>query len=366
MVLTFLENGSLVLMHWKMIIAVVSLIVSASVVALTLFIARRKNWYDNIDERKIHQGNIPRLGGIGFAIAFLAVSIFMFIYFNFLPVNVFYIIVFAAMYIILQFGVIDDFKQLRPKVKFLVQCAAALAVVLSGFYYHRLFLVDFFGLKGLSWLGFPITFIFIVGITNAINIIDGVDGLAGGVSALIAVTYGIIYSTFFHDEAAVLLCIALAASIGGFLIFNLPIPKAKIFMGDGGSQFLGFTLAVLPIIHRGNTKLELPLPYVIALLIIPVFDTIAAIWRRVRDGRRIDSPDRLHIHHKLMNLGLKSRGIIGVLYSLQIVIGALVFFAIKTPGKISLLILLLAYLIGLSFFTAIHFMNKKALAKQEA
>jgi UDP-GlcNAc:undecaprenyl-phosphate GlcNAc-1-phosphate transferase len=348
-----------------MIIAVVSFIISACVVALTLILARRKKWYDQIDERKIHQGNIPRLGGIGFAIAFLAVSIFLFIYFDWLPNNFYFIFVFVAMYLILQCGVIDDFKALNPRIKMLLQCVAALAVVLSGFYYRRLFLVDFFGINGFSWFSIPISFISIVGITNAINFIDGVDGLAGGVCTLIAVTYGIIYSSHYNDELVLVLCICLAASIGGFLLFNLPLPKAKIFMGDGGSQFLGFVLAVLPIMHRGTSKLELPIPYVAALLIIPIFDTIAAIWRRLRDGRRIDSPDKLHIHHKLMNLGLNARGIIGVLYSLQIVLGVLVFFAVKTPGKKSLFFLLFAYLIGVGFFSAIHFLNKAALEKKE-
>jgi UDP-GlcNAc:undecaprenyl-phosphate GlcNAc-1-phosphate transferase len=348
-----------------LIVAVVSFVISVCAVTFTLFLARRKSWYDVIDERKIHTGNIPRLGGIGFTVAFLIVSLFLCFYFDSLPLNFFSVIVFLSMYIIFQFGIIDDFKPLKPRTKLLVQCVAALSIVISGFVYRRLFLVDFFGITGLAWLRYPITFIFIVGITNAINFIDGVDGLAGGICTLIAITYGAIYSSYFNDEFALLLCICLAASIGGFLVFNLPIPKAKIFMGDGGSQFLGFVLAVLPIMHRGNIELELPIPYVIALLIIPVFDTIAAIWRRVRDGRRIDSPDRLHIHHKLMNLGLNSRGIIGVLYALQMVIGALVFLAIKIPGKKSLFILLLAYVIGLAFFTTIHFLNKSVLEKKE-
>lgn len=350
-------------MSWKFFIAAVSFVISTGAVAFTLYIAHRKNWYDKIDERKIHTGNIPRLGGIGFAFAFLAVSIFLFIRFDSVSLDLYSLIVFLAMYFVLQFGVIDDFKPLRPRVKLLVQCVAALGIVLAGYYYRRLFLVNFFGITGLSWLRYPITFIFVVGITNAINFIDGVDGLAGGICTLIAITYSIIYTFYFNNEVAALLCICLAASIGGFLVFNLPIPKAKIFMGDGGSQFLGFVLAVLPIIHRGDDKLELPIPYVTALLIIPIFDTIAAIWRRVRDGRRIDSPDKLHIHHKLMNLGLHAPGIIGVLYTLQIVLGGLVIWAVKTPGKKSLIILLMAYLIGLGFFTAIHYLNKAALKR---
>ncbi|MDR2900615.1 MAG: undecaprenyl/decaprenyl-phosphate alpha-N-acetylglucosaminyl 1-phosphate transferase [Treponema sp.] len=354
------------MINWKLLVTVVSFIISTGAVALILFIARRENWYDKIDDRKVHTGNIPRLGGIGFAFAFLAVSIFLFISFNLFSTNLYSVVVLLAMFIILQFGIIDDFKSLKPRVKFLIQCIAALGILLSGLSYQKLFLVDFFGITSISWIGYPITFIFIVGLTNAVNIIDGVDGLAGGVSALIAITYGIIFSSHFNDEFAVLLCICLAASIGGFLVFNLPIPKAKIFMGDGGSQFLGFVLAVLPIMHRGRADQEIPLFYVVALLIIPIFDTIAAIWRRLRDGRRIDSPDKLHIHHKLMNLGLSSRGIIGVLYTLQIVLGVLVFLSTRIPGKISLLFLLLAYIIGTGFFTAIHYMNISVLKKQES
>jgi UDP-GlcNAc:undecaprenyl-phosphate GlcNAc-1-phosphate transferase len=353
------------LVNWKLIIAVVSFAISTGVVALTLVIARRKNWYDQIDERKVHTGNIPRLGGIGFVLSYLASAFFLFIRFDLISLNLYSIIIFIATYVIFQFGIIDDFKPLKPRIKLLVQCLAALSIVIFGYHYRRLFLVDILGIVEVPIIGYIITFVFIVGITNAINLIDGVDGLAGGICTLIAITYGLIYSSYYNDLFTVLLCIALAASIGGFLVFNLPLPKAKIFMGDGGSQFLGFVLAVIPIMHRESSNLELPLPYVIALLIIPIFDTIAAIWRRVRDGRRIDSPDKLHIHHKLMNIGLNARGIIGVLYTLQIVLGVLVFLAVKIPGKISLLILLLAYLIGLGFFTAIHFLNISALKKME-
>ena len=353
-------------MKWTIITAIASFVLSAVAVAMILYIARKKSWYDKIDERKIHTGNIPRLGGIGFALSFFAVYLFLLIYVKPIPFDFRYIVVFIAMFFILQFGVLDDFKPLQPKIKLLFQCIVAISVVISGFVYRRFLLVDFFGITGLSWFRYPLTFIFIVGITNAMNFIDGVDGLAGGICAIIAITYSVILGLFFDNTIAVLLSISLASVIAGFLIFNLPIPKAKIFMGDGGSQFLGFVLAVLPIINRGNAQLELPLTYAIALLIIPIFDTIAAIWRRVRDGRRIDSPDKLHIHHKLMNLGLNARGIIGVLYTLQIVIGVLVFFSVKIPGKKSLFFLLSAYLIGLGFFTVIHYMNKSVMKNNAA
>jgi UDP-GlcNAc:undecaprenyl-phosphate GlcNAc-1-phosphate transferase len=130
-------------------------------------------------------------------------------------------------------------------------------------------------------------------------------------------------------------------------------------MGDGGSQFLGFMLAVLPLLDKGNAGSNLPLPYAAALLMIPILDTIAAVWRRVRDHRRIDSPDRAHIHHKLINLGLKAGGVDAILYTLQIALGALVFISIRTPGVLSLVLLGAAYVIGIGFFTTVHFLNQR-------
>jgi UDP-GlcNAc:undecaprenyl-phosphate GlcNAc-1-phosphate transferase len=134
-------------------------------------------------------------------------------------------------------------------------------------------------------------------------------------------------------------------------------------MGDGGSQFLGFILALLPLISGRNTPSALPLFYAAALLLIPIFDTAAAVWRRLRDGRRIDSPDKSHIHHKLMNMGFSYRGIDGLLYGLQIVISVLVFLSIRLQGIPSLLILAGAYLIGVLFFIVIHYANRRAVRR---
>jgi UDP-GlcNAc:undecaprenyl-phosphate GlcNAc-1-phosphate transferase len=157
-----------------------------------------------------------------------------------------------------------------------------------------------------------------------------------------------------------LLCICLAASLMGFLVFNAPCPKAKIFMGDGGALFLGYVLALLPlIVHRDGSQ-PIPLFYAVALALIPVYDTIAAIWRRIRDHRPIDSPDRAHIHYKLMNLGLSARGVDGALYSLQVVMGLLVIFAVKerADSVLSLSLLATAYIVPLIFFSVVHFMNR--------
>ncbi|MDR3341328.1 MAG: undecaprenyl/decaprenyl-phosphate alpha-N-acetylglucosaminyl 1-phosphate transferase [Treponema sp.] len=341
-------------------IIIFTFVLSLMAVALMIRLSHKKSWYDKINERKIHTGNVPRLGGVGFVSVFIIMAFFITFKFptghlgiRFLPALCAFILIFIA-------GVYDDFRALAPRHKLFIQIIAALCVVIPDYTFHRLFFFDIGFFSELNWIRYPLSFLWLVGLTNAINLIDGVDGLAGGISALIALIYAGILVILGDTGSTALLGLCLAAALGGFLIFNAPFPKAKIFMGDGGSQFLGFILALLPLIDKGERGYTaLPLPYAAALLIIPIFDTIAAMWRRIRDGRRIDSPDRSHIHHKLMNLGLNARGVDGVLYGLQILLGGVVFLSLTVKGIRSLRLLCVAYLIGIVFFTAIHFMNQK-------
>jgi UDP-GlcNAc:undecaprenyl-phosphate GlcNAc-1-phosphate transferase len=325
-----------------------------------LRLSHKKSWYDRIDERKIHTGTVPRLGGVGFSLAFIITALALAVnstesYFGlrFIPVLI-------GMFCMVVCGVLDDFHALAPRQKLIVQIFAGILVIIPDYTFHHLFIFkDNFG--GFVWLRFPLSFLWIVGLTNAVNFIDGVDGLAGGVSALITLSYAVIFASLADTGLVTLLCLCLAAAIGGFLFFNLPFPMAKIFMGDGGAYFLGFTLAVLPIL----TRLDFPILYSAALVIIPVLDMVSAIWRRIRDGRRIDSPDKLHIHHKLINLGLNAWSIDGLLYGLQIVVSLLVYFAIKSRGNpvLSLILLGLAYLIAACFFIIIHYLNRSKLLR---
>jgi UDP-GlcNAc:undecaprenyl-phosphate GlcNAc-1-phosphate transferase len=132
-------------------------------------------------------------------------------------------------------------------------------------------------------------------------------------------------------------------------------------MGDGGAYFLGFTLALLPLLGTGDGTVSLPVSYAAAVLMIPILDTTAAVWRRLRDGRRIGSPDRAHTHHKLMNLGLSSRCIDATLFILQLCLSVLVYIAVKIPGYLSLVMLFLAYAVGIGFFMTLHFVNRRKL-----
>ncbi|MDR3335271.1 MAG: undecaprenyl/decaprenyl-phosphate alpha-N-acetylglucosaminyl 1-phosphate transferase [Treponema sp.] len=336
-------------------------------VALMLRLSHKKAWYDRINERKIHTGNIPRLGGAGFVPVFIIIAFIITFKFPEVHLGIRFLPVLLSFILILIAGVYDDFRALAPRHKLLIQIIAALCVVIPDYTFHRLFFFDIGFLSELNWMRYPLSFVWIVGLTNAINLLDGVDGLAGGISALIALSYAGILVILGNTGSAALLGICLTVAIGGFLVFNLPLPKAKIFMGDGGSQFLGFILALLPLIDKGgNGYSALPLPYAAALLIIPIFDTIAAIWRRIRDGRRIDSPDRFHVHHKLLNLGLSARGVDGVLYGLQLILGGLVFLSVTVQGVHSLVLLSTAYLVGIGFFSILHFMNRRVKTYADA
>jgi UDP-GlcNAc:undecaprenyl-phosphate GlcNAc-1-phosphate transferase len=344
-----------------LIVFCATVVFSTVLVALILRLSHHKNWYDQTDDRKIHSGDVPRLGGIGFATIFL-ISAAIIVYLSreidsvirFLPCL-------AGVVIIVVSGVWDDFRPMRPHNKMLIQTLAALCVIISGYSFRRLVYFDGGILEMLPWLGYPITLLWIVGLTNAMNLIDGVDGLAGGVSALIALTFGCIFFQYAETPAAMMLCICMVGSVAGFLVFNAPIPRAKIFMGDGGSQFLGFTLALLPLLEEHDTVASLPVPYAAALLAIPIFDTTAAVWRRVRDHKRIDFPDRAHIHHKLMNLGFSTQGTVAILLGLQLLLCVLVFVSLQVQGWLSLAILGIAFLSALAFFSAIHFINRKAM-----
>ncbi|MDR2103637.1 MAG: undecaprenyl/decaprenyl-phosphate alpha-N-acetylglucosaminyl 1-phosphate transferase [Treponema sp.] len=313
-----------------------------------------------MDERKIHTGDIPRLGGLGFAPAFIIIAFFIsfstrpYLGLSFLPPLM-------SMILILVSGVLDDFRPVAPKYRLIIQIMAGLCVIIPGYTFSRLFFINIGGLSELTWIRYPLSLLWIVGLINAMNFIDGVDGLAGGIAVLIAITYACIFAHYSGNHSAALLCICLAAVIGGFLIFNAPVPKARIFMGDGGAYFLGAGLAILPLINKGSTRPALPLAYAAALLIIPLFDIISAIWRRIRDKRRIDSPDMSHIHHKLKNVGLNDREDDGVLYGLQIILCVLVFFSVKVQGFRSLVLLGSAYFTGIGFFAVIHFLNRRSL-----
>jgi len=341
---------------------------SGVIVAMLIRLAHGKSWYDRTSERRVHSGNVPRLGGLGFAPVFMvAAAVIMVLRENGDPLRLAPVL--AGICVIVFFGVWDDFRPLRPWVKMLAQIGAALCVVVPGYVFGSFALPGGDFLSRVPWLAHAVTLLWLVGMTNAVNLLDGVDALAGGVSFMAALTFAYVFFGLSGPglSQVAVLCVVLAGSVAGFLVFNAPVPKARIFMGDGGSQFLGFVLALLPLIKERYSDAALPVLYAAAVLAIPIFDTSAAVWRRIRDGKPLGSPDRSHVHHKLMNLGLDARKTGAALFGLQAVVSALVIASLKLAERRpdewrQLAVLALAYVAALAFFTALHFMNRRRTA----
>lgn len=347
------------MLNINLIAIFLSFFVSVITVPLMIKISNKYNLFDSTGGRKIHTGNISRLGGIGILLGFVVSMFFLAItkYFEPIKQNIWFLL--PAFAIIISMGVIDDLKTLNAKVKLFLQIIATIFVLIGGFKFKYLQFGNY--CISLGVFSYPLTFLWIIGVTNAINLIDGLDGLSGSIGLISAFT--ISFFAFYRGETeSALLSICLCAAILGFLIYNLPIPKAKIFMGDGGSQFLGFVLAILPLFYKGKSA-YISLPCTAALLLIPIFDTIAAIWRRIREHRNIGSPDKFHIHHKLLLLGFSKRVSLLIVIILQCLISMLLIISVKLDTSASILLVASVYLMGTLFFSIIHIAKTQALKK---
>lgn len=335
--------------------SLVPFLVSCFSVLCMIFFAHRYRLYDYVDERKVHTGFMPRLGGVGIFLGFIAAFFLTqhFVLYNIkLAVNINILAISGS--IIFVMGVSDDLRSWRARYKFLIQCLATGIVVLAGFRFSRISYMPLNLYWSLGWVSYPLTFFWILGVTNAVNLIDGIDGQAGSISFFVLVDYAIIFF-YLQNYPAMLFCLAIINSIAGFLVFNMPFPKAHIIMGDGGSQFLGFMLAVIPLIRLENMQESIALPYSFVLLLIPITDTFATIWRRLREKKPLGQPDKFHLHHKLMLIGFSSRAALWVVITVQLIINILVAAAIAVSGEIGLLLLIAVVLVVMMFFVIIHY-----------
>ena len=321
-----------------------------------ILICHRREWYDAKDHRKIHDGNIPRLGGIGIFLGWVGGAILIPALFNYTtgghhPTNAYRlaILVFCATAIHVT-GLWDDFSNLRPRNKIIVQLLAAVVTALGGIRFHTLAIPFTEATLQFTFFSFLITVIWIVGVSNAVNLIDGLDGLSSMVSFVAAATLGIL-SVNFGKPMTALLCFALAGSILGFFLFNKP--PAKIFMGDSGSLFLGYTLATLPLLEKAETE-PLTLGLSVTILLIPVTDTLFAISRRIRRKRPIFSPDREHIHHLLIDLGLSNWAILAIIGGYGIILGAIPLVLIRSHARFFSITMILLWTATFYFIHYIH------------
>jgi UDP-GlcNAc:undecaprenyl-phosphate GlcNAc-1-phosphate transferase len=197
--------------------------------------------------------------------------------------------------------------------------------------------------------------LWIVGIANAVNLLDGMDGLAGGISLIGVAVWAILFFKSGQSLPAQAACAA-AGAILGFLFFNFP--PASIFMGDSGSLFLGYLLAVLPLLGYSQNQMESGLVPAITVCLIPILDTFAAILRRWRRGVSFLTPDKYHVHHKLLNLGFSTRQILAIIYTLCIVLGACVLAGIYVSPFLSFVLMMAGWAVCGSIFVVLHFLKK--------
>lgn len=267
------------------------------------------------DARRMHDHPIPRLGGLAIFFGFI-LSVLVF-----LPLTPELRGMLLGAVVIVILGIVDDIFALPALPKFFVQIGAALIAVLHGNCIRFLSNPNIFSSEPfweLGWLAVPITVFWIVGITNAVNFIDGLDGLACGVSTISSMTMLVIALIVAEPDVAVLMG-ALSGACIGFLPYNLN--PAKIFMGDTGSTFLGFVLAVVSI--QGLFKFYAIISFAVPFLMLglPIFDTCFAILRRVSRGQSPMKPDRGHIHHRLIDMGFSQKQAVGVLYVISAILG---------------------------------------------
>lgn len=320
------------------IAASAAMIINAAVIPFLIKLAQKHGWYDSEDSRKIHRGKIPRIGGIGIALSFFtAVLVVFFARGAVLEVLKNYWALFLGAAVINVIGLLDDFTDLRPLYKLFAQIAVAVFTIASG-HYFKSFYIPFAGTTiTIPVIGQIVTFFWIVGITNAINLIDGMDGLSSGTAGIAAFFIGLSAFAAGNVNQTILVFI-LFGSLSGFFLFNFP--PARLFMGDSGSLFTGFLLSALPFYSIRDSLGPYTLILSISFLFVPITDTIAAIIRRRIKGVPFHSPDREHLHHKLLALGLSQKQVLAVVYSATFVLSFTAYLFILTRNTVFITILI--------------------------
>lgn len=302
---------------------------------------------DQPDQRKVHTGVMPRMGGLAVFLAF-AVAVLLTQQLDSKLIGLL-----LGGVLIVSLGVLDDIKGLPAKVKLVGQIAAAAVVIPFGIQVEFITNPISGEMLHLGLWGIPVTIFWIISVTNAVNLIDGLDGLAGGTSLIAALTIAAVtwrQSTLLGGAGmeVVALALILAFAILGFLKYNFY--PAKIFLGDTGSMFLGYALGTLAIMGVAKTATAISVIVPIVILGIPLMDVFFAILRRYQSHRPIFQPDKEHLHHRLMALGLSHKQTVLAIYGVSLVLGVSAFLltVITTSQAVMLLFILTLVMIVLA------------------
>ncbi|AOH48656.1 MAG: glycosyltransferase family 4 protein [Centipeda sp. (in: firmicutes)] len=315
-----------------------ALVLTPAVIAF----ARRTGALDQPDARKVHARPIPRIGGIGIYAAFMVSILVQLIFVELTPEFMMSLIgLMVGGTIIVAIGIIDDYCDLPAKVKLLGQILAA-AVLVIGFDVRIDFITDPLGdFIYLELFAIPATIFWIVGLTNTVNLIDGLDGLAAGVSSIAAVTIFLVAMEEGIPFVAMVTA-ALAGAAVGFLYYNFN--PARIFMGDTGSMFLGFMLAGISVVGAVKSAATIALIVPILALGLPILDTTFAIVRRARNHRPIFKPDKGHLHHRLLAHGFTQKQAVLLMYIVSALFGlcALALTTVSTQAAVLIVLIVAA------------------------
>ena len=331
-----------------------SLLLATVMTPIVLLWARRRGLVDEPDARKIHTRAIPRVGGIAiFLGAILAILPVLTMqnqvgaeFRGVMPQVLVLLLCSTALFLV---GLYDDLKRLRIRTKLLVQTVGAVLVCLAGVHIDEIVVRDLFTIE-LGRFGIIVTILWIVGITNAVNLIDGLDGLAAGISGIASAVIGVL-ALWQGNAILAVVMLALCGSLTGFLFFNFH--PAKIFMGDGGSLFVGFIIAGSSVITAAKSEALVGICLPIIVLGIPIFDTFFSVLRRYLNRRGIMSADRGHFHHMLLKRGLKQHQVAILAYAITALVSGLGLVMIATRSTASVMVFLLCMALILIVFKEI-------------
>ncbi len=304
----------------------------------SIWLARKVGAVDWPNQRKVHNRAMPRIGGVAIFAGVMIPGLFVSMVVlkgDYMP----FWGILAGGTIVFLVGLFDDLYQLNPWVKLGGQCVAACVAMGFGLRVHFITSLSE-GMLGLGYLSIPITFLWLVGVTNAVNLIDGLDGLAAGVSGIAALSMGIV--AYMQGQPSLLvLSVLIAGAVLGFLPYNFH--PAQTFMGDCGSNFLGFLMAATAVLGVVKTTAVISLIVPILILGVPILDTFFAIIRRVHNRVGIFQPDKNHLHHRLMSMGLSHQQAVLVIYGISAFFGgsAIIMRMVTTPEAMLILMIVL-------------------------
>jgi UDP-GlcNAc:undecaprenyl-phosphate GlcNAc-1-phosphate transferase len=332
-----------------------SCIIASVITPVVIAVGRKLRIYDNPTARRVHTGQIPRIGGVAIFLSSTLLVLTVLILDNgigdkFRDVQTQIIALLCAATFIFLVGFVDDVRGgVRVRYKLMAQIAAAWVMCIAGARIESLNFANLFTLR-FGLISFPLTILWIIGITNAVNLIDGLDGLAAGICA-IACTVIAVFALVSGELVLVVIMLALMGSLSGFLFFNFN--PAQVFMGDCGSMFLGFMLGSASVIcaMKSGTIVAMALPAV--GLGIPIFDTAFSILRRYLNRWAITSPDRGHLHHRLLDMGLRHHQVVIIMYVITALAAGLGMFMMVTRDGGILIIFFCVILLLLLVFRAV-------------